>query len=87
MAGEVPPPKKKYETPCRRSHFAPRGSAPFRVPPSAATPKRVFVLCHYCGYTPPGDVPKTGVCPKCQGSSWQRYALAEPLVPAHMKGR
>ena len=47
-------------------------------------PKRVFLICHYCGYGPP-DVPPTGVCPKCHGSSWERYALAEALVPAHMK--
>jgi hypothetical protein len=48
-------------------------------------PKRVFVLCHYCGYTPPGDVPRDGICPKCRGSSWERFALSERLVPAHMK--
>ena len=55
------------------------------VPASASMPKRVFVLCHYCGYTPPGDVPRDGICPKCKGSSWERFALSERLVPAHMK--
>lgn len=57
----------------------------FRVPPSLARPKRIFVNCHYCGYQPAGDVPENGVCPKCLGHSWERFTLAEPLVPAHMK--
>ena len=48
-------------------------------------PKRVFVICHYCGDTPDGGVPDTGVCPKCLCSSWERFALPEPLIPAHMK--
>ncbi len=67
-----------------RSHFAP-GDEEFRVPPSEARPKRVFVLCHYCGFSPPEGVPESGTCPKCGGSSWERYTLAEPLVPRHMK--
>lgn len=53
--------------------------------PSDSMPKRVFIICHYCGFGPPGDVPESGVCPKCGGSSWERYALAEPLVPEHMR--
>lgn len=57
----------------------------FRVPPSAARPKRVFVNCHYCGYDPHGRIPESGICPKCGGMSWERFALAEPLVPKHMK--
>ncbi|MDY7010882.1 MAG: hypothetical protein SVV80_09055 [Planctomycetota bacterium] len=58
----------------------------FRVPPSEARPKRVFVNCHYCGYAPAhGLIPKTGLCPKCGSMSWDRFALAEPLVPKHMK--
>jgi hypothetical protein len=70
------------------SHFA-RGEDErlclrFRVPPSQARPKRVFVACHYCGYDPRA-IPAGGVCPKCRGSSWERFALPEPLVPAHMK--
>ena len=72
-----------------RSHFSVGGDHPqdrrFRVPPSASMPKRVFLICHYCGYGPPDDVPEGGVCPKCGGSSWERFALAEPLVPKHMK--
>ena len=36
----------------------------FRVPPSLAGPKRVFVSCHYCGYSPPA-VPLNELCPKC----------------------
>ena len=57
----------------------------FRVPPSLSMPKVVFVICHYCGYGPSGDVPDGGVCPKCGGQSWERFALAEPLVPKHMR--
>ena len=58
----------------------------FRVPPSLSRPKRVFVNCHYCGYSPPGGViPQSGICPKCGRSSWDRFALPEPLVPKHMK--
>ncbi len=57
----------------------------FPVPPSLAMPKRVFVICHYCGYGPEGEVPVGGCCPKCGGYSWERFALAEPLVPQHMK--
>ena len=56
-----------------------------RVPVSQAMPKRVFMICHYCGYDPQGRVPPGGTCPKCHGSSWERFALAEPLVPDHMK--
>lgn len=36
--------------------------------------QRVFVTCHYCSYSPP-NVPPNGVCPKCGGHSWERYAL------------
>ena len=56
----------------------------FRVPPSLAGPKRVFVSCHYCGYGPP-TVPASGVCPKCGGHSWERYALSARLVPKGYK--
>jgi len=70
-------------------HFAPAAAAgddgTFRVPPSYSMPKRVFVICHYCGYTPDGDVPHSGCCPKCGRFSWERFALAEPLVPKHMR--
>ena len=52
----------------------------FRVPPSLAGPNRVFLTCHYCGYDPP-VVPPAGVCPKCGGHSWERYALSARLVP------
>ena len=73
----------------RKPHFASGGATaacePFRVPPSQAMPKRVFVICHYCGYSPEGDVPESGSCPKCGRFSWERYALPEPLVPEHMK--
>jgi len=48
-------------------------------------PKRLFVICHYCGFDPDGGVPADGACPKCGGHSWERFALAEPLVPEHMK--
>ena len=57
----------------------------FRVPPSKATPKRLFISCHYCSYSPDRGVPKSGVCPKCGGSSWERYALSRRLVPPHMR--
>ena len=73
----------------RRPHFAREdavgGGDRFAVPPSLSMPKRVFVICHYCGYGPDGDVPSEGLCPKCGGHSWERFALAEPLVPKHMK--
>jgi rubrerythrin len=52
----------------------------FRVPPSLAGPKRVFVACHYCGYGP-SVVPADEVCPKCGGHSWERYALSTRLLP------
>ena len=52
----------------------------FRVPPSLAGPKCVFLTCHYCGYDPP-VVPTNGMCPKCGGHSWERYALSARLVP------
>jgi hypothetical protein len=56
----------------------------FRVAPSKARPKKVFLDCHYCGYSPPNGLPKGGACPKCGGMSWERFALARPLVPPHM---
>ena len=71
-----------------RPHFAegpPAGAVlRFRVPPSMSMPKRLFLICHYCGYDPE-TVPASGACPKCGGHSWERFALAEPLVPEHMK--
>ena len=57
----------------------------FPVPPSQATPKRMFLICHYCGFDPPHDLPASGVCPKCGCSSWERFTLAEALIPAYMK--
>ena len=85
MAGRANRRRKVGRVSRRRPHFARGQTVEFRVPPSDSMPKRVFVLCHYCGFTPSGDVPGDGVCPKCGGSSWERYALAEALVPAHMK--
>lgn len=52
----------------------------FRVPPSMAGPKEVFLTCHYCGYGP-AEVPAGGRCPKCGGYSWERYALSVRLLP------
>ncbi len=54
--------------------------AEHRVPPSKSMPKKVFLGCHYCGYTPDDGLPETGMCPKCHSSSWDRYALAARLV-------
>jgi rubrerythrin len=54
---------------------------PFRVPPSLAGPKKVFLSCHYCGYSP-SIVPPEGACPKCGGHSWERYAISTRLLPA-----
>jgi len=60
---------------------SPRAEEPrFRVPPSLAGPKRVFLTCHYCGYDPK-VVPENGTCPKCGGHSWERYTLSARLVP------
>ncbi len=50
------------------------------VDPSDAGPKKVFVTCFYCGYTP-AKVPSGGRCPKCGSSSWERYALSTRLLP------
>lgn len=58
-----------------------RPIAAFRVPPSQAGPKSVFVTCHYCGYSPSGEVPTGGMCPKCGGYSWERFALSRRLLP------
>ena len=70
-------------------HYAatssPRAELTFRVPPSLSMPKQLFLTCHYCGYDPEGGVPESGACPKCGGHSWERFALALPLVPAHMR--
>lgn len=52
----------------------------FRVPPSLAGPKVVFLACHYCAYSP-AEVPSGGRCPKCGGYSWERYALSTRLLP------
>jgi len=60
-------------------------AADFPVPPSQAMPKRVFLICHYCGFSPPDGVPASGACPKCGRYSWERFALPEPLIPQHMK--
>lgn len=57
----------------------------FRVEPSKSRPKRVFLNCHYCGYAPPDGDLRGHCCPKCGGSSWERFALSERLVPQHMK--
>ncbi len=57
----------------RRPCADPNGRFP-RVPPSMSGLKRVFVTCHYCGYSP-SRVPQSGVCPKCTGHSWERFTL------------
>ena len=85
MAGRSRSPGRQGHAGRRQPHYARSDDAVFRVPPSDSMPKRVFITCHYCAYSPPGDVPEDGICPKCGSRSWQRYALAEPLVPAHMK--
>jgi len=59
---------------------APKGAADFRVPPSEAGPKRVFLCCHYCSYDPP-TVPDNGTCPKCGGHSWERFTVSTKLLP------
>ena len=56
----------------------------FRVDPSDAGPKRVFVTCHYCSYSP-DIVPADGICPKCGGRSWERFALSARLLPRERK--
>jgi len=56
----------------------------FRVAPSNSMPKKVFVNCHYCGYSPGNGIPASGLCPKCGGSSWERFALAKRLIPPNM---
>ena len=62
--------------PARRTPFRPP-----RVPPSQAGRKKVFLICHYCGYEPP-RVPASGRCPKCGGYSWERFAVPRRLLPA-----
>ena len=57
-----------------------------RVPPSLAGQKRVFVTCHYCGYSP-SQVPPGGVCPKCTGHSWERFALPKRILEKHRTRR
>lgn len=64
----------RARTACRRD------AEHFRVPPSLAGPKVVFLWCRACGYAP-ATVPPGGVCPKCGGHSWERYALSARLVP------
>jgi hypothetical protein len=59
-------------------------SIEFRVPPSQSMPKRVFLSCRGCGYGPP-TVPPGGVCPKCGGRSWERYARSVKLQPKTAK--
>lgn len=56
----------------------------FRVAPSDAGLKRVFVDCHYCGYTPEDPLQIEGPCPKCGGHSWERFAKHVKMVPPHM---
>jgi rubrerythrin len=57
----------------------------FRVAPSDSGPKVVFLECHYCGYSATDGLPESGACPKCGGSSWERFALSRRLVPATMQ--
>jgi rubrerythrin len=54
--------------------------ARFRVAPSLAGAKQVFLICHYCGHDQ-AEVPADGRCPKCGGHSWERYALSVRLLP------
>ena len=62
----------------------PGGARRFRVPASLSMPKRIFEICHYCGYSPTGGEGLL-VCPKCHGSSWERFALPVAALPDHMK--
>jgi rubrerythrin len=59
----------------RRPIYVPPGA-----PPSTAGEKRVFLTCHYCGYGP-DVVPADGMCPKCGGHSWERYAVLRRYLP------
>ena len=56
----------------------------FRVAPSDSASKKVLVNCHYCGYSPAGGVPLSGMCPKCRGSSWERFTICRRLLPKTM---
>jgi hypothetical protein len=89
MKERTPPSRKARRGRKGRPHFAQEPlsgtDVRFRVPPSLSMPKRLFVICHYCGHSPDGSLPADGACPKCGGHSWERYALPEPLVPRHMK--
>jgi rubrerythrin len=67
-------------SPARAPRRARDGADAFRVPPSLAGPKVVFLWCRACGYGPP-TVPPGGSCPKCGGHSWERFALSARLVP------
>ena len=74
----------------RRAAGRPTSPAPasndfgFPVPPSLAGPKRVFLNCHYCGYSP-SSVPVDLVCPKCGGHSWERFAIPTRLLPKSLR--
>jgi uncharacterized OB-fold protein len=56
-----------------------RAQRRFRVAPSLAGPKLVLLYCHYCGYDP-GKLPESGICPKCGGSSWERFTVSKRLL-------
>jgi hypothetical protein len=58
----------------------------FRVAPSLAGPKLVLLNCHYCGYDPPDHLPLSGVCPKCGGSSWERFTVSKRLLLPEARG-
>jgi len=62
----------------------PSKACDFPVPPSVAGPKRVFLNCHYCGYSP-STVPADLLCPKCGGHSWERFAIPTRLLPKSLQ--
>ena len=83
-SGRVGPARDKMHPNTPREPRAEKKYPDFRVPPSKAGPKRVFVCCHYCSYDP-ATVPTDGVCPKCGGHSWERFALHAKLVPDSLR--
>jgi len=46
--------------------------------PSAAFPYRL--QCRGCGFEPENAVTPPHICPKCSGSSWERFAAPRSLL-------
>jgi hypothetical protein len=65
------------------STFQSEGSFPTFDPHKQAGEARVEIFraqCHACGFEPADPMSPPPICPKCHGSSWERFVLPGSIL-------